>query len=731
MDLSSARSALVQESRELLAAMERALLEIEADGLSFERINAAFRAAHTIKGSAGLFSFDLIVSFTHVMESVLERVRSETLRLGGEQVSVLLRCGDYLAQLVDSIEVGGEYQDPDPQLREALLGALRGFIEGGSAVKDLVVDESATWVSREPDRGAGNEHWHLSLRFGPDVLRNGMDPLSFIHYLSGLGQISGLYPLRERLPRMSDFNPETCYLGFEIDLISNADKKTLSDVFEFVREDSQIRILPPSAKIDEFIELIAAQPESSQRLGEILIAGGTLTADELAEVLALQAQLRARGGESQRLGELLVQERMVQPPVVAAALSQQMRCEEKRAVAQSIVKVEAGKLDQLINLVGELVIASAGARLKAERTRQTALVEVQAEVSQLVEQIRDRALNLRMIQIGEVFQRFPRVVRDVALELGKKIELVITGAETELDKSMVERLADPLMHIVRNAMDHGIEPVDAREAAGKPAVGKVHLHAFHESGCVVIEVRDDGRGLDTERIRAKAIERGLIPAEATLSAEEIHRLIFAPGFSTAEQVTSLSGRGVGMDVVKREIDKLRGEIELDSVHGQGTCLRIRLPLTLAIIDGFLVSVAKSTFVVPLDMVEECIEFTPEAGRDCVKLRDRLLPTVRLKEFFGVKGESAARQNVVVVKYAGHQLGLVVDELIGEAQIVIKPLPRMFSQIKGISGASLLGSGDVSLIIDLPELLRQALRAPRGNPASQKSKNESGLACCLP
>jgi two-component system chemotaxis sensor kinase CheA len=405
---------------------------------------------------------------------------------------------------------------------------------------------------------------------------------------------------------------------------------------------------------------------------------------------------------------LLIQDSLVAAPVIGAALARQQPApEERRSVERRVIKVEAAKLDQLINLVGELVIASAGARILADRSRQAALSESLAEVSQLVGQIRDGALDLRMIPIGEIFQRFPRVVRDVSQELGKKIDLVITGAETELDKSMVEKLGDPLMHIVRNAIDHGIEPMEVREAAGKPAQGEVRLHAYHDSGFVVVEISDDGKGLDAQRIRAKAIERGMISHDTVLSEGEIYKLIFAAGFSTAEQITNISGRGVGMDVVKRSIEALRGDIELESKQGHGTTLRIRLPLTLAIINGFQVGVGNSVFVVPLDMVEECVEFSAEKGRDYTNLRGQVLPFIRLRELFDIPGAAGPRENIVVVRYVGRKFGLVVDSLLGEAQTVIKPLSKIFRQVKGISGSSILGSGDVALILDVPMLVRQA------------------------
>lgn len=727
MDISSARDVLVQEARELLTDMEAALLELEHSGMSSEGVNAIFRAAHTIKGSAGLFGLELIVGFTHVMESVLDKVRSNALEMSAELAALLLRCGDHLGHLIDAVEDGSHDTLADPETHAALIAGLSAHLEPSAPTHvqaqaqtqtptDILLPGAEEARLEPAEDAVGSDHWHLSLRFGPDVLRDGMDPLSFIQYLTGLGEILHLHTLTEAIPGADEMDPETCYLGFEIALRSDADKKTLESVFDFVREGSQIRILPPRARVAEYISLIESLPESGQRLGELLIASGTLTRSELEQILQLQASGVPAGpeasGDTPRLGELLIQERLVQAPVVAAALVKQRQGEEKRSAESRIIKVEAAKLDQLINLVGELVIASAGARIQAERSGQGALIEALGEVGALVGQIRDRSLDLRMIPIGEIFQRFPRVVRDVSLELGKKIELLITGAETELDKSMVEKLGDPLTHVVRNAIDHGIEAVAEREAAGKPAVGQVRLHAYHDSGCVVIEVSDDGKGLDPQRIRAKAIERGMIAADAVLSDAELNKLIFAAGFSTAEQVTNLSGRGVGMDVVKRSIEQLRGEIELDSQPGRGTTLRIRLPLTLAIIDGFLVGVGQSTFVIPLEMIEECLECAVEPGKGYTNLRGQVLPFLRLRERFAVPGPRSGRENIVVVQYAGYRFGLVVDRLQGEAQTVIKPLSKLFRQVRGISGSSVLGTGEVALIIDVPALMQQAQQEVR-------------------
>jgi len=375
--------------------------------------------------------------------------------------------------------------------------------------------------------------------------------------------------------------------------------------------------------------------------------------------------------------------------------------------------VQAAKLDQLIDLVGEMVIASAGANMLARRSSETALVESTSVITMLVEQIRDSALQLRMVQIGETFTRFQRVVRDTSRELGKDIELVISGSEAELDKSVVEKLGDPLMHLVRNALDHGIEAPEVRVAKGKPARGTLRLNAYHESGSIVIEIIDDGAGMNRAKILSKAHERELISANQTLTDKEIFGLIFEPGFSTADKITNISGRGVGLDVVKRNITALRGSVEVESKEGLGSIFRIRLPLTLAIIDGFLVGVGKASYVIPLGTVVECIELSETERAQTlqhqyINLRGEVLPFVRLREQFEIAEPGGKRENIVVTQYAGQKIGLVVDELMGEFQTVIKPLGSIFKHIKGIGGSTILGSGEVALILDVQSLVAQTI-----------------------
>ncbi len=705
------------EAREQLEAMENGLLRAEGGDCDEECVNAIFRAAHTIKGSGGMFGFEPVVRFTHTMESVLDRVRDGEVPLGSELTGLLLDCCDHLGLLVEETAAGREVDSAAASLGSQLGARLGAYLDQAPVVA------AAPAATVPPARPAGStlgvpsfaadgggalavtDNWHLSLRFGREVLQNGMDPLSFLRYLGKQGEIVGLSVLDDNLPALADFNPEECYLGYELSYRSALDKAGIEAVFEFVRDDASIKILPPRSSVDRYVALIAELPEDDLRLGRILVDCGTLTENELAE--ALKEQQAAPAARRPALGEILVQQQAVQPEVVAAALEKQ---KSATAPQKSTIRVDAEKLDHLINLIGELVIAGASTSLTAERGNPVAMLEAASTMNRLVEEVRDSALNLRMVEIGDTFHRFQRVVRDVSKQLGKDIKLVIDGADTELDKTVVEKIGDPLMHLVRNSMDHGIEPAAARLAAGKPAQGTLRLNAYHDAGSIVIEVSDDGGGLPKEKILKKAEERGIVAPGQALSDREIFALIFEPGFSTAEKVSDLSGRGVGMDVVRRNIEALRGAIEIDSAAGRGTTMRIRLPLTLAIIDGFLVGVGKESFVIPLDLVVECVELPNERGSsNHVNLRGQLLPFLRLRDQFEMEGESRGREQIVIVQFGEQRAGLVVDALHGEFQTVIKPLGSMFSGLAGISGSTILGTGEVALILDVPNLVHKVVR----------------------
>ncbi len=702
MNLDQALQTFIVESRELLEEMESALLTVAQAEAKDEAVHAVFRAAHTIKGSAGLFSLDHIVAFTHKVESVLDQVRDGKVGLSDELTSLLLSCCDHIGALVGAAEAGQVHADAAMSARGMpLVEQLGRYLDAPAAQRALAPPaQDAGVVERIGGDGTGSDHWHISLRFGRDVLRNGMDPLSFIRYLGTFGTIAAIVTLADAMPAAEEMDPESCYLGFEIAFASDADKAEIESAFEFVRDDCRVCILPPHSRVSDYLRLIENLPEENAKLGEILLRCGSVTAHELDTALAAQAD----AGAKEKIGEILVGQCAVQPAVVEAALAKQSQVKELKAQESRSIRVDADKLDYLINLVGELIIAGAGVDLIGRRAHIPELRESITTLSSLVEEVRDSALQLRMVKIGATFNRFQRVVHDVAREIGKDIALVVSGEDTELDKTVVEKLADPLTHLVRNAIDHGIEPADLRAQRGKPAQGRVSLNAYHDSGSIVIEVGDDGGGLKRDRILAKAVERGLVEPGRTLSDSEIYALIFEAGFSTAEAVTNLSGRGVGMDVVKRNITALRGSVDIKSEEGVGTKVMVRLPLTLAIIDGFLVGVDKSVFVIPLDMVEECVEFSAEPGRDYTNLRGEVLPFIRLRELFEIEGAAARRENIVVVRHGGRKVGLVVDTLLGEFQTVIKPLGRVFNQVKCISGSTILGSGDVALILDVGALV---------------------------
>jgi two-component system chemotaxis sensor kinase CheA len=675
INLDQAQQTFIVEAREQLQAMEESLLQLENDPGDDDAIGAIFRAAHTIKGSAGLFGLEPIVSFTHIVEDVLDRLRNGSVEVDTGLIAVLLKSSDHMLELINVVANQGGTLTPPALKREMELCQV--LQEYQAPPPDDAPAPAAETTTQAPSE---TRLWRICLRFGQDVFRNGMDPLSFLRYLQTLGEIVHLDTLTEALPSVEAFDAESCYLGFDIDFRSAASHGAINEVFDFVREDCLIEIVAVDDRANTGLVATVQEPSDESTA---LVTVGDLLPDQ-RKTPRTSAQLPAD-----------------RPPASS----------ENKAKDGAYVRVNADKLDELINLVGELVIASAGTSLLARNCQDDSLQEATSTVSGLVEEILDGALRLRMIPIGETFNRFRRVVRDVSQELGKDIDLIISGAETELDKTVVEKIGDPLMHLLRNAMDHGIETAEARLAAGKPAKGHLHLNAYHDSGSIVLEIADDGAGLNRDRILEKAQERGLVAPGASPTDQEIYNLIFEPGFSTAQAVTSLSGRGVGMDVVKRNITLLRGTVDLDSQPGQGTVVRIRLPLTLAIINGFLVGIDQSTYVIPLDMVQECIELSEDDGtasreQGYLDLRGEVLPLVYLRDHFNHEGPASRRQNVVVVRYAELKAGLVVDDLLGEFQTVIKPLGKLFGALRGISGSTILGSGAVALILDVPALLTQ-------------------------
>ena len=727
MSLDENSQIFITESLELLDDMEAALLELERAPNDADLINRVFRGAHTIKGSAGLFGFDQIIAFTHVAENLLDDVRNCMVPVTDELISLLMRAKDFIALMIDGLQSG---ESTDPEEEKAILELLSAFKAGGSPIQTKAATATESDAeSAESGETTESGNWHISLRMGKDTFREGFDPMVMFEQLRELGEIVHAQLVTEAIPPLSDLDPEDCYLGWEVVLKSTADKSEIADVFEFI-DGVKLHILPPSSRAKDYLELIKLLPEDEAALGQILVNVGALTANELQ--LALNEQKQTGG----LTGEILVEQKAVQPEVVNGALEKQqkVRAEKQRV----FVRVDAQKLDKLVTLVGELVISGAKVSTLASNRDDDELIESVEDMTLALEDMRETALGLRMVPIANTFNRFHRVVRDTAKQLEKQIRLEIYGGDTELDKTVIERIGDPLTHLIRNSMDHGVELPHERLQAGKSEEAVIQLKAYHETGTIVIEINDDGRGLNAERIQQLAEERGLIQPDQSLSKKEIYNLIFEPGFSTAETVSDLSGRGVGMDVVRRNIESLRGSVTVNSIPGQGATVTIRLPLTLAIIDGFHVRVADESFVIPLDMMVECVTLN-ESQRiesmqhDYINLRDQVLPLINLRNYMDMNFQQEPdnqRINVVVVQFTGKKVGLLVDELHGETQAVIKPLGRVFQGVHGFAGFTILGSGHVALIMDIPDLIKTAAKQEQqihtaGGQHDRKGSNNSG------
>lgn len=651
------RQAFREEAVELLSELEIGLLELEGAPGAPELVDRVFRAMHTLKGSSAMFGFDDIAAFTHEVETVLDLVRDGSMPVTKELISLTLRSSDRIKEMLHGTSAPFSQ---DLIQTDELLSAFRALTTmAGGAVPDeqAPADDSATTTT-------------FLVRFRPEreMYHRGLSPDQILHELRELG------PCRVRLraddvPPLEELDPELCFLGWDVELTTDRGIEAVHEVFMFVGEGSMVEILPLSP--------VGGEP-----------ADDGAAADLSADGVSPEGSRSPLGGD----------------------LSGESGIRQTKSI--SSVRVPAEKLDHLINLVGELVTAQARLNRMSLDRDDAGLMGLAEEIERLTGGLRDTALNIRMIPIGGTFSKFKRLVHDLSLELGKDVALVTEGAETELDKTVIEKLGDPLVHLIRNAIDHGIEEPGVRRASGKPAQGTIHLSAQHSGDSVLLTLRDDGAGIDREAVLARGVERGLIPAGAELADREVFNLIFAPGFSTSKELTSISGRGVGMDVVKRGVESLRGVITIASTPGEGTTVTIRIPLTLAIIESLLVRIGADCFVLPLSHVEECIELTRADvtrahGRHLVPVRDHLIPYIPLRDRFGIAGEPPEIEQIVVVELAdGRRIGLVVDHVIGGHQTVIKSIGSMYRDVSGVSGATILGDGTVALILDVEQLVAE-------------------------
>jgi len=684
-----------EEANEQLMELEATLLELEDAPDDAELIGKAFRAMHTIKGSGAMFGFDEIAGFTHEIETVYDKVRDGTIQITNELINLTLLAKDHIKSMLDETA-----QDDDilRQSSKEIVAAFKRLTPKGEPSISSHMTSSSELISSSKTE---YENITYRIRFKPsqEIFLTGTNPMLLLEEINSLGTCKVVAQL-DGIPMLEDIRADNIYIYWDIILTTNKGINAIKDVFIFVEDfcEVSINIIDSEKALDEHDEY--------KKIGEILVEKGDIKINDLQKAL----------NEKKYLGEILVDKGLVTPGKVESALIEQEHIRKERDKSklkeeiQSSIKVPADRLDMLVNLVGELVTVQARLTQTASDHNIAELNAIAEEVERLTGELRDTTLNIRMLPIGTTFGRFKRLVRDLSHELGKEIELTTEGADTELDKTVIEKLNDPLVHLIRNSIDHGIEPPDVRESQGKSKTGIINLSAVHSGGNVIIRIQDDGKGLDKDAILARALEKGLVNHNTELSEKEIFNFIFHPGFSTAKEVSNVSGRGVGMDVVKKAIDMLRGSIDIESIKGKGTTITVTLPLTLAIVEGLLVTIDKNNFVLPLSIVEECVELTREDvkkahGKNIACIRNELVPYIRLRNEFGIIGERPPIEQIVVTGRNGEKVGFVVDDVIGEHQTVIKNLGKFYKDVEDISGATILGDGTIALIIDVPKIAK--------------------------
>jgi two-component system, chemotaxis family, sensor kinase CheA len=667
LDLAQFHDAFFDESFEALDTMEAALLKLNIGAPDAETVNTIFRVAHSIKGGSATFGFAEVASFTHTCETMLDELRGNRMQVTRYITDLLLKSVDIMRDMLRAVQ----HKTPIDAQRVA---DLQFDLELAIAQNNSPAAAVAVPPAAPPMRAASTHRWRINFRPYPQLFVHGNDPLRMLRELADLGDLDVAVAV-QNLPALRELDPEACYLSWELTVDTDATREVIDQVFDWAEGDCDLKIQDDNAA--------AAAP----------------SAKPVAIVKPVAVETKA-------------------PEAVRPATTEALEAPKQGLGDGSSIRVSTEKIDELMNTVGELVITQSMLTQLGTKLNGGVSDQLRAGLAQLernVRELQESVMRVRMLPISFVFSRFPRMVRDLSQRLGKQVELKVTGDQTELDKTVLEKIGDPLVHLVRNSVDHGIEMPQARVAAGKPSAGVISLEAYHKGGNIVVDVCDDGGGLQGDRILAKARERGLVGADAALSDEQVCDLIFMPGFSTADHATDISGRGVGMDVVRRNIKELGGSIEVHSTAGHGSRFTITLPLTLAIVDGQSVSVGSETYIVPLITIIESLQLKPGAvnriagHQEVFWFRDGYVPVVRLHEMFGVRARAAELHEglIMVVEGEGRRVGLFVDDLLGQQQVVIKSLETNFRRVDGVSGATILGDGAVALILDIPGLIRAA------------------------
>lgn len=657
IDVSQFHQVFFEESFEGLDAMEMGLLGMQEGAPDAETINTIFRAAHSIKGGAGTFGFSRVSEFTHGLETLLDQMRNGERDVSQQAINTMLQAVDVLRDMLTAVQQGDEIDETSA----ASVGKdIKALLQTGGNI-------SSPLDTEEPE-ATESTGWQIFFKPHSHLLQTGNDPVRMLQELAELGELS-VDMDASALPAFSDLEPEDCYLAWTMELRGDVTLEQINEIFEWVEGDCELNVTP----LSEQRVTVAEQDEPAPLVEELDPAASTNNA-----------------------------------PVI----------ETKKAATDTVassIRVGTDKVDSLIDLVGELVITQSmlsqlGENFDLSRVQQ--LIDGLEQLERNTRELQEGIMRIRMLPISFAFNRFPRLVHDLSAKMGKQVELKLSGEQTELDKTVMEKIGDPLVHLVRNSLDHGLETPEKRLASGKPETGLLHLNAYHQGGTIVIEISDDGAGLNEEKILGKAIERGLVSSDETLSPEKIHELIFMPGFSTADEVSDVSGRGVGMDVVRKNIHSLGGSVDVSSTAGVGSTFTIRLPLTLAIMDGQTIQVGDQRYIIPLISIIESVEIKPGTVKqvtgkgEVYSLRDEYVPIIRLYELFNLTPRSDKLEDglLVVVEFEDRKVGLLVDELLAQQQVVIKSLESNYRKVTGMAGATILGDGTVALILDISGLL---------------------------
>lgn len=715
-EFSQFQDAFFEEAGEHLAVVEEGLLALEQHPEDLDLLNKIFRSAHSIKGASGMFSFNAVAQFTHKMETLLDLLRKGQKSVSPSIADLLLRATDCLKTLIESAKTGAPVDEKTVQRLTAELAVSQGSSDNQPIPRQ---ENPAAPIGSQVHR------YHIAWTPPAWLFQRGLDPLQILKELADLGPLTQVTVDTAKLPDLEAMDPEQCYLSWTMQLETAKDRSVVDAVFEFVREDSKLVIEECEASSVKRISVSDAnasrdtndeqrvQDDEPKPIGEILVESGVVSRESLEHALSQQ----------KRVGQILVEQQAATPQQVEQALRKQRQQEvvsQSKRTDTTSIRVDTAKIDKLMNLVGELVITQSmlsdlGARFEMNQLH--VLLERMAQLERNTREIQERVMGIRMLPIGTVFSRFPRLVRDLSGRTGKKMQLILSGEETELDKTVIESIGDPLTHLVRNSADHGLELPEERLDNNKPEVGTIRLNAFHEGGNICITVEEDGRGLDRDKILAKAAKQGLISDSDKLTDDQIWSMIFKPGFSTADEITDISGRGVGMDVVKRNIEALGGTISIKTEKGKGTRFTLKLPLTLAIIEGMTIRVGHETYIVPLLSILESIQ--PKAGAvntvvgkgELIDVRGTYLPVVRMYEAFALQPEHTepTKAILLVLETEEERIAVMVDEILGQQQVVIKSMEQNFRKVDGIAGATILGDGTVGFILDVRGLLEIARR----------------------